>query len=241
MGSFSGQTAVVTGASGGVGSAIAARLVAEGAAVVLVGRTHEALEHTIRDRGWERSTVECLAADLSAEEDVAALSERLCDRCAHVHVLVHAAGIIAQGTIGEGELADFDRQYRVNVKAPYQLTRRLLPRLEESRGQVVFVNSSAGITARAGVSQYAATKHALRAVADSLREEVNDRGVRVTSVFLGRTASRMQAAVHRHEGRAYRPERLLQPDDVASIVVAALLLPRTAEVTDIHIRPMLKS
>jgi NADP-dependent 3-hydroxy acid dehydrogenase YdfG len=158
-----------------------------------------------------------------------------------VHVLVHAAGAIAFGTVGESPVDDFDRQYQVNVRAPYQLTQALLPRMAACRGQVVFINSSAGITARQGVSQYSATKHALRAVADSLRDEVNDRGIRVMSVFLGRTASRMQAAVHDHERRTYRPERMLQPDDVAAMVVAALQLPRTAEVTDLHIRPMLKS
>ena len=81
---------------------------------------------------------------------------------------------------------------------------------------------------------------AANAVTDALREEVNERGVRVLSVFLGRTASRMQEAIHREEQRPYDPARLLQPADVASMVVAALALPRTAEVTDLHIRPMLK-
>jgi NADP-dependent 3-hydroxy acid dehydrogenase YdfG len=75
-------------------------------------------------------------------------------------------------------------------------------------------------------------------LADSLRSEVNPRGVRVLSVFPGRTASPMQAAVHADEGRSYQPERLLQPADVAASVVHALALPRTAEVTDIHIRPL---
>jgi NADP-dependent 3-hydroxy acid dehydrogenase YdfG len=103
---------------------------------------------------------------------------------------------------------------------------------------VVFINSTAGLVARAGVAQYAATKHALRAMADSLREEVNADGVRVLSVFLGRTATPLQAALHEREGRRYRPERLVQPADVASLVVHALTLPRTAEVTDLTIRPL---
>jgi NADP-dependent 3-hydroxy acid dehydrogenase YdfG len=141
----------------------------------------------------------------------------------------------------DARLEDFDRQYRVNVRAPYLLTQLLLPRIISSRGQIVFVNSSAGLHARKGVGQYAATKHALRGIADSLREEVNEHGVRVLSVFLGRTASRMQANVYGREGRPYRPELLLQPDDVASVIVHALELPRTAEVTDIHLRPLLKS
>jgi NADP-dependent 3-hydroxy acid dehydrogenase YdfG len=224
-----------------VGSAIAGRLVADGVRVVLVGRTLEGLERAVRDRGWPAASIERCAADLANDAEVETLAEKLADLCPDLHILVHAAGTIAQAAVAESDLGDFDRQYRVNLRAPYQLTRQLLPNLAGCGGQVVFVNSSAGLTGRAGVSQYAATKHALRAVADSFREEVNGKGVRVTSVFLGRTASRMQAAVHEQEGRLYRPERLLQPDDVASIVVAALGLPRTAEVTDIHIRPMLKT
>ncbi len=90
------------------------------------------------------------------------------------------------------------------------------------------------------MGQYAATKHALRAMTDSLRDEVNPDGVRVLSVFLGRTASPMQAAIHQVEGRAYDPDRLVQPQDVAAMVISALSLPRTAEVTDISIRPMQK-
>jgi NADP-dependent 3-hydroxy acid dehydrogenase YdfG len=90
-------------------------------------------------------------------------------------------------------------------------------------------------------AQYDSTKHALKALADSLRGEINRHGVRVLSVYLGRTASEMQEGIYRMEGRPYRPEILLQPDDVASVVVNALGLPRTAEVTDISIRPMIKS
>jgi len=78
-------------------------------------------------------------------------------------------------------------------------------------------------------------------MADSLRAEVNAKGVRILSVYPGRTASPMQEAVHRSEEKAYSPERLLQPGDVAAMVLAALALPRTAEVTDLMLRPMLKT
>jgi NADP-dependent 3-hydroxy acid dehydrogenase YdfG len=103
---------------------------------------------------------------------------------------------------------------------------------------VVFINSSAGPAPRAGIAAYAASKAALKALAESLRAEVNPGGVRVLSVFPGRTATAMQEEVHRLEGKAYEPERLLQPADVAAAVVNALCLPRTAEVTDINVRPM---
>jgi NADP-dependent 3-hydroxy acid dehydrogenase YdfG len=104
----------------------------------------------------------------------------------------------------------------------------------------VFLNSSAGLMAHTNVGQYTATKHALKAIADCLREEVNGDRIRVLSVFPGRTATPLQRRLHVVEGREYRPERLLQPEDVASVVVSALCLPRTAEVTDINIRSMSK-
>jgi NAD(P)-dependent dehydrogenase (short-subunit alcohol dehydrogenase family) len=104
----------------------------------------------------------------------------------------------------------------------------------------VFINSSQGLAASPGVGQYAAAKHGLRAVADSLRGEVNDRGTRVLSVHVGRTATPMQERIFAMEGRAYAPERLMQPEDVGQVVLAALVLPRTAEMTSVSIRPALK-
>jgi NADP-dependent 3-hydroxy acid dehydrogenase YdfG len=235
-----GQIAVVTGATGGIGQAISDRLAAAGAHLVLLGRSARALEALVQQHGWNPTAVECHAADLASESDLRSVASRLATSRPEVHLLVHAAGSITSASVEDSALADFDAQYHVNLRGPYQLTQALLPQLIRAQGQVVFINSSVGIHARRGVAQYAATKHALRAVADSLREEVNERGVRVLSVFLGRTASRMQLTIHEEEKRAYRPERLLQPADVATMVVAALSLPRTAEVTDLHVRPMLK-
>ena len=84
----------------------------------------------------------------------------------------------------------------------------------------MFLNSTQGLAASRGVGQYAATQHAMRAVADSLREEVNEQGVRVLSLFLGRTAGNLQRAIFAMEGRPYAPERLIQPGDVAEAVLA---------------------
>ncbi|OLE73771.1 MAG: hypothetical protein AUI36_00155 [Cyanobacteria bacterium 13_1_40CM_2_61_4] len=153
---------------------------------------------------------------------------------------MHSAAVVRPGTVAEASGEDFDRHYRTNLLGPYLLTQALLATLRERQGQIVFINSSVGLTARGPVSQYAATKHGLKAIADSLREEVNRDGVRVLSVYPGRTASPTQEALHELEGRAYRPELLLQPEDVAFMILSALCLPRTAEVTDIQIRPMAK-
>jgi NADP-dependent 3-hydroxy acid dehydrogenase YdfG len=138
-------------------------------------------------------------------------------------------------------IGDLDRQYRTNVRGPYLLTQALLPFLRPCHGQIVFMNSTVGLEARADVGQYASTQHALRAIADALRAEVNSDGVRVLTVYLGRTATARQARIFQLEGRRYSPDLLMQPDDVAQMVMAALLLPRTAEVTEIRMRPLIKS
>jgi NADP-dependent 3-hydroxy acid dehydrogenase YdfG len=128
--------------------------------------------------------------------------------------------------------------YRINLRAPYLLTRTMLPLLRKQKGQVVFINSSAVHFPRGTVGQYSASKSGLRAFSDSFREEVNRGGIRVLSLFVGRTATSMQKRIHETEGKAYQPDRLIQPADVAKIVTCTLTLPRTVEVTDIMLRPM---
>ncbi|TFZ08066.1 SDR family NAD(P)-dependent oxidoreductase [Ramlibacter humi] len=241
MGELQGQVAVVTGASSGIGRAIAIALAAQGACVALVGRRLEALRQVAAafPAGALPASHHC--ADLAAGDEVERLARELRGGHERMAVLVHAAGIHAMGPTAQAAPALLDEQYRVHMRAPYVLTQQLLPSLIAGRGQVVFVNSSAALAARAGVSLYAATKLAQKALADGLRAEVNAAGVRVLSVFPGRTATPMQAAVHAAEGRTYDPAVLMQPEDVAAMTLHALALPRTAEVTEIHMRPMART
>jgi NADP-dependent 3-hydroxy acid dehydrogenase YdfG len=109
--------------------------------------------------------------------------------------------------------------------------------LKERRGQVVFINSTTGVNARPTVTQYAAVKHGLKGLADSLRPEVAAAGVRVISLYPGQTATPMQERRHALEGKTYCPEKLIQPADVAGALVTAVAMPRNAVVTDLHIRP----
>jgi NADP-dependent 3-hydroxy acid dehydrogenase YdfG len=112
--------------------------------------------------------------------------------------------------------------------------------LKETRGQVVFVNSAAGLVAGGDHGLYAASKHALRSIAASIRDHVNSYGIRVVSVFPGRTATAMQEAAHRFEGRSYAPADLVQAEDIAELIVGTLTLSRSAEVTDVIVLPMKK-
>ena len=102
---------------------------------------------------------------------------------------------------------------------------------------MIFIYSTQGLAASPWVGQFAATQHAMRALADSTRGEVNSLGVRVTSIFLGRTATARQAAIFAMEQRPYTPERLIQPKDIAAVVVSLVMLPHTSEVTEIRMRP----
>ncbi len=238
MGELTGKVAVVTGAGSGIGRAVSLRLAAEGSTVWLVGRNETRLAAVVQSA--VELTGHCIScpADITVDRDVETLKERIEHEGGGVDILVHSAGAIVLGRLAETAVEDLDHQYTLNVRAPYILTRAFLPLLRARGGQIVFMNSSLGLTTRPEVGQYAATKHASKAFADTLRQEINAAGVRVLSMFLGRTATPMQAEVHRIEHRPYRPEHLIQPEDVATILVSALILPRTAEVTEISMRPM---
>jgi len=236
-----GRVAVVTGASSGIGRAISVALSRQGARLCLIGRNPLTLAETaVAARRF--SEVKEFQIDLTVEGKLDPLVRYIERETGRVDILIHSAGIVQMGTMAQAHLQDLDLQYATNVRAPYMLTQRLLSFLTACRGQIVFINSSAGVTAnRPDIGQYAATKHALKAMADSLRDEINPLGVRVLTMYLGRTATPMQEALYRQGGKSYHPEALLQPEDVASTVVQSLMLTATAEITDISIRPMSKS
>ena len=229
--SLKNQIAVITGASSGIGKAMALCLAAEGVKTCLLGRKLETLDKIAELSRKSAPQVLCYQIDLTVDKDVRKISDLIQQDVGHVDMLIHSAGVISFGRLESAPIEDFDRQYRTNVRAPYVLTQALLPMLRTRRGQIVFINSSAGLNASASAGQYAATKHALKAVADSFRHEVNAEGLRVLSIYPGRTASPMQEAVFKMEGREYHPEILLQPKDIATVVINTLSLPRSAEVT----------
>jgi NADP-dependent 3-hydroxy acid dehydrogenase YdfG len=239
---FAGQTAVVSGASGAIGGAVARELARQGARLLLLGRDAERLERLAAAVAEQGGDARCLAGDLaaaaSADGDAWSRLERALAELVGVDLLINTMGEWSAATLGASPIEEIDRVLGVNFRSPLLLTRLCLPALLERRGQVVFVNSSAGARAGGTSGAYAAAKQALRAAADGLRDEVNARGVRVLTIFPGRTAGAMQQEVCRHLGQAYEPERMLQPGDVAAAIVDALRLPRTAELTELHLRPM---
>lgn len=230
----------MTGASSGIGKAIATGLTAKGASLGLVGRNVDELENLAVSLKTGSSRVQLYQVDLSLDDDIEKLRKHIENDFGRLDILVHSAGVLSIAPLESARISDFDWQYRINIRAPSLLTQTVLPLLKTQKGQIVFINSSVGLVSKKNVSQYAATKHALKALADSLRDEVNPLGIRVLSIFPGRTATPMQKMIFGWEGKDYPVDRLLQPHDVASIIIHALSLPRTAEVTNISIRPMAK-
>jgi NADP-dependent 3-hydroxy acid dehydrogenase YdfG len=241
MASLSNQYALVTGAGSGIGKALAQSLGAEGATVGLVGRTKTKLETSASEfkSDWPKPRI--LATDLSNDSEMDTLAAEVAKHFRRLDMLVMCAGEIAHGPIESAPVADFDKLYRANVRANYRLVQSFLPMLKQSSGQIVFINSSTGLSARANVGQFSASQHALRALADALRAEVNPVGIRVLAVYPGRVATPRQESLYQKYGSEYNPEVLLQPEDIASVVVNAVLLPRRAEVTEISIRPLAKT
>jgi len=233
--------AVVTGAGSGIGRAIVLELAKSGVACCLVGRTLSKLQDVALMTECAGVKSIPMVADLGDLGAVAALAQRICSSRQRINCLIHSAAGMNVSRVGDSTVEEFSRLMTVNVLAAFALTKQLLPELCANRGQIVFVNSSVVSHPAPGTVTYAATKHALKGLADGLRQEVNAFGVRVISVFPGRTATPLQASLFELEGRQYVPNSLLQPEDVAAMVVQALALPPTAEVTDVLIRPAIKS
>lgn len=226
------NTYVITGAGSGIGQAVADRLHARGDMLYLLARSPESAERIAARSPRARPFVADLAdpATLASAVAAAALPER-------INGLLHIAGALRLGTVSELTPEAWQTSLAVNLAAPAELTRLLLPRLRHRGGHVVFANSRSGLKTQPHWAAYSAGKYGLRALADALREEESQTGLRVTTVYPGRTATPMQASVHDHEERAYDPDRWIKADTVAGAIVTVLDLPLDAEISDITVSP----
>ena len=226
------MTHLITGAGSGIGAALARILHERGDDLLLVARSDE----RAAELRQEFAGAETVVADL---EDSAALERALAADSlpARLDSLVHAAGYVDLQPVADLDLGSWQRQLAVNLTAAALLARATLPALRAAGGTVVLVNSGAGLAAHPEWSAYAASKFGLRALADSLRGEEAGNGVRVTSVFPGRTATPMQEKVHEQEGKAYDAGDWSTPETVAASILHVLDLPADSVVPELVVRP----
>lgn len=216
--------ALVTGASRGIGRAIAQDL----------GRTH----HVLVGGRSASGVAEVVSALQSAEPYVADLGAGPLPPVPDVlDVLVHSAGIEDGGRVADTDRGTWERVFAANLFGAAELTRLALPALRATRGLVVAVNSGAGLASSPGGAVYAASKFALRAFTDALREEERPNGVRVCSVHPGRTDSDMQREKVAREGLAYDTAYVLDPASVAAVVRTAVDLPPDGTLESVSVRP----
>jgi short-subunit dehydrogenase len=206
-----GARVLLTGASGGIGNAIARALHERGASLAITGRRADALE-TLKGELGDR--VDVLLADLCKRDDVDGLPAR----AGSVDVLVANAGLPGSGELASFSPEQIDRAIDVNLRAPMQLTHALLPgMLERGSGHLVFVSSLSGKVPAAGSSVYSATKFGLRGFGDSLHDELHATGVGATTVFPGFISDAgmfADSGVKLPPGVGMKP-----PEDVAAAVI----------------------
>ncbi len=181
---FVGQTAVITGASTGIGEATARRFAAEGARVVLAARSVDALEAIAESIGADRALA--VPTDVTELDALAALLERAQEHFGRIDILVNNAGYYGRGRVEENDVDDLLRTVDINLRAPIVLCRLVLPYLRQAGGgAIVNVASLAGRIPVAGAAAYCTTKFGLRAFSFCLAEELEGSGITVSAVSPG--------------------------------------------------------
>lgn len=229
------KIAIITGAGSGIGRAIAISLYSD-YHLILVGRNITKLKAVALDIEKRGGSTSYRKVDITKDISISDFVYFFRKEYDHLDVLIHSAGIIRLGEIEKSPITDFDLQYQTNLRAPYLLTQKFLSYLKKSRGQIVFINSSAIGHIKPNTASYTATKAGLKVIADTLRLEVKKDGIRVISIFPGRTDTPMQKFIFQKENRQYDKSKLLTPNTIASHVKRFLSYPKTKEVPDRFIR-----
>ncbi|HEX9657916.1 MAG TPA: SDR family NAD(P)-dependent oxidoreductase [Bacteroidota bacterium] len=225
------QVAIVTGASKGIGKAIAYALCGAGAKVALAARSKRDLKTAEEELRVQKFEVMAVPTDITDAGAVKSLVETTVKKFGKVDILVNNAGIGTFAKVEEMAIEEFDAMWNVNVRGVILATKAVLPTMISARsGKIVNIASLAGKNWLKGGAGYAATKWALRGFSGSLMLEVRDRNIKVMTVFPGSVNTEFSSTT---SGRPHIP----QPEDVASAVVFALTSPQRALFSEIDLRP----
>lgn len=231
---FPNTVAWITGAGRGIGRSIALRLAREGVTIGLTSRTTKELE-SVRDeveRAGGRAVV--APADLRDADSVGRAFEQIAALSRRVDLLVNNAGIGVFAPVSALSVEDFDRMWELNVRGAFLCTRLVLPLMEQAgSGTIVNISSLAGKNAFVNGAGYAATKWALNGFSNCLRLEVRTSNIRVITIGPGSVATDFSSSAT----DPARAKKILQPDDVAEAVMAAVSLPEHAMMSEIDLRP----
>lgn len=227
--SFAGKTGLVTGAGRGIGRAIAIHLAKAGCDVCLTARSLDQLVAVQSEIHALDRPAKIVQADLTSDDDLHSLVQA----CGPVDFLINNAGWGKLAPVVQARVNDWDRTFRLNLRAPMILAKELLPEMiKKGAGAVINIGSVSGKTGEANGAAYSASKFGLVGFTQSLYEEVREHGIKVTVILPGFVDTPMIPPV-KHLDR----KRMIQPDDVAQAVLYVLSSPVTACPVEITIRP----
>ena len=228
--------ALITGASKGIGKAIALQLAGKGYNLAICSRNTEDLANLsleIKNINPEADVV-YMAADLQHKEEVYRFADHVLSRWDRLDVLVNNAGMYISGKMFNEKDEVFEKMMQVNVYSAYYLTKKLLPlMLPFKEGTIINICSIASLFSYPDAGSYSVSKFALRGFSTVLRDELKDKGIRVTSILPGATWS------HSWKGADLPYERLMEAEDIAKTVSGILQLSPSAVVEEIILRPQL--
>ena len=231
----SSQTALITGATEGIGRATAFALGRAGYRVGVCARTESKVRNLVKALDAEGFEAAGAAADVGNPEQVARLIETVTGTLGQIDVLVNNAGVLIGKPFEELTLEDWDSTMGTNVRSLYLVTRAVLPGMRQrKRGDIVNVASLAGRNGFAGGTAYCASKHAVLGFSRSLMLETRKEGIRVIAVCPGSVDTSM---LRDQPMLKSDPSRILSPEDVAATILHALSLPDRALVSELDIRP----
>ena len=242
-GLLDGRTALVTGASSGIGEATAIALAASGARVAVSARRADRLDHLVRRIAQAGGDALALPGDVSDEGAAIDAVENTLSHFGKLDILVNSAGILQSGGVENADIAAFRRVMDVNLFATlYTCKAAIGPMRSQGSGDIINISSLAGRKVATVFNAYSTSKFALNAMTDALRQEVGGYGIRVCILMPGATATEVAEAMadptYRDAMRAHvNKEGALSPDDVAAAVLLVVTLPRRACISELSIRP----
>lgn len=228
-----GKTAIITGASSGIGTAIAKELAKEGANVVLAARNEEKLAEIAKEIN-QKDKILCVPTDITKQEDVDALAARAEKTFGEIDIYVNNAGMMGSSRVTEGDVSNWDQMIDVNIKGVLYGIHSVLPDMKDrGNGHIVNIASDSGFEVTERLTVYCATKFAVRAISTGLEKELANTGVRITSISPGMVETPLSSKSPFEEGR-----KKLNPADIARAVVYAVTQPDYVNVNEVLIRPV---
>ena len=224
MQSLKGKIALVTGASKGIGKAVAMALATEGAHVGLIARTQKDLDEVAAVIKLLGVNVATATADVSNMEEVNAAVEKIKNELGTIDILINNAGTGTFGKFLELEPAVWENMIKVNLFGVYYTTRAVLPdMIERQTGDIINISSTAGKAGGAITSAYSASKFAVFGLGESLMQEVRKHNIRVTTLAPSTIVTELAQSANLITGDA---ERVMHPEDFAEFIIAQLKLNR---------------